>query len=176
MKGSAIPSSISFLPGCPEAALTCIWHGRKNHSICITSQLIVRMAQPWIPSRKSRASWRDGEGGGGIPVWNWEGPKEVSHSGQCSVTETSPSLLLVAGEQNTDLPGLLWLVALWWLLEYIPLWTSWSLQIHNWKLIWAQGLGKQSHSFPLWSRRGSVHLDTSLWPWLKPIGAGDSES
>lgn len=52
--------------------------------------------------KESLAVWSDGKGRGGILVWNWEGPEEVSQNVQGSVMETTlhPCFVLLGGARR----------------------------------------------------------------------------
>lgn len=161
---------------CQEVALTCIWQGGKTPSICIAGSWQVPKAQPWIPPGKPGASRCDSGGGSEVAMWNWELQRGPSQNVQCSVTRYPFTTTPAAGEQHTDSPGLPWLMALWGSLECIPAsLTHWSLEICKGKLIWEAKPPPAAPKQAPWSRCGSVHLDTSPWPWLKPVGAWGSE-
>ena len=153
MKGSTVLSCTSFLPCCPEGALTGRWCG-SFHPHSQLADEFPGLSLEFIKEIWSFVEWWRAK--------RWDSSVELGGSRRgesgCPALCDIPSLLLCVARVYPHLLNLLILV---------------DAQVKS--RLSSEVLGKQDHLPPIWSRHHSVYLDTVLWHWLKPVGAEASE-
>ena len=173
MKGSTVLSCTSFLPCCPEGALTCMWCG-SFHPHSQLADEFPGLSLEFIKEIWSFVEWWRAK--------RWDSSVELGGSRRgesgCPALCDIPSLLLcVAGERTHGffrtavICGTVVVTRVYpHLLNLLILVDA---QVKS--RLSSEVLGKQDHLPPIWSRHHSVYLDTVLWHWLKPVGAEASE-
>lgn len=154
-----------------EVALICTWHGGKNHSIYTTPSWSVPRALNSMERNPELLDVMEGQVlDSGVKVGG-RGSREVSQHVQCSVTETPLHHVSCCWGAAHRLPRSTMTRGSVVVVRVHPhLLNSLILADSQAKADLSSGARGSKVTPP-----SSVHLDTSPWPWQKPVGAGESE-